>query len=115
MDVAVAPYPAIPGFYFSPLKIAEYMAAGRALVASRIGDIAELITDGSNGLLCEPGDARSFAQAIVRLYCDPGLRAQLGSAARATAERDLGWDNVVARILSMGREKVRGGDHAVAC
>src|SRR6266566_1502674 len=49
MDVAVAPYPAIGNFYYSPLKLFEYMAAGRAVVASRIGQVAQVITDRVNG------------------------------------------------------------------
>lgn len=57
MDVAVAPYPPLDHFYFSPLKLFEYMAAGLPIVASRIGQLEELIDDGVTGLLCQPGDA----------------------------------------------------------
>jgi glycosyltransferase involved in cell wall biosynthesis len=104
MDVALAPYPALPDFYFSPLKIAEYMATGVAVVASRIGDIGRLITHDQDGLLCPPGDAKAFASAILRLHRDPGLRERLGTAARVKAERELGWDAAVARILDLTPE-----------
>src|SRR5439155_81035 len=57
MDVAVAPYPDLPDFYFSPLKVYEYMAAGRAVVASDIGMLPQLIEDGVSGLLYPPGDS----------------------------------------------------------
>jgi glycosyltransferase involved in cell wall biosynthesis len=57
MDVATAPYPDQPGFYFSPLKVYEYMAAGRAVAASRIGQIEQVLRHGEDGLLCPPGDA----------------------------------------------------------
>ncbi len=106
MDVAVAPYPQQPNFYFSPLKIMEYMAAGRAVIASRIGDIDGLVTDEVDGLLCPAGDAQAFADAIIRLHRDPELRANLGFAARDKAVRELGWDSVVERILDLAVETV---------
>jgi glycosyltransferase involved in cell wall biosynthesis len=106
MDVAAAPYPNLPDFYFSPLKIMEYMAAGRATVASRIGDIYGLITDEVDGLLCPAGNAKAFADAIIRLHGDPDLRARLGYAARDKAVRDLSWDCAVERILDLAREGV---------
>ncbi len=104
MDVAVAPYPDLPDFYFSPLKIMEYMAAGRATVASRIGDIDGLIVHGENGMLCHPGQASAIADALVQLHRDPALRDKLGENARAKALAELGWDSVVARILALARE-----------
>src|SRR5207302_11013893 len=72
MDVAVAPFEAMPGFYFSPLKVAEYLAAGRAVIASCQGDIPDLM-DGA-GLLWEPGDVESLAAALRSLAADPELR-----------------------------------------
>ena len=101
MDVAVAPYPDLTDFYFSPLKIMEYMAAGCAIVASRIGDIDGLIEHDVTGLLCPPGDAAALAQALVRLHAEPLTRTRLGTAARAKASRDLGWNAVADRILSI--------------
>jgi glycosyltransferase involved in cell wall biosynthesis len=106
MDVAVAPYPDLRDFYFSPLKIMEYMAAGCAVIASRIGDVDGLISHEVDGLLCPPGDARALADAINRLQRDPDLRASLGYAARDKAVRDLGWDAVVERILGLAMESV---------
>ncbi len=104
MDVAMAPYPDLPDFYFSPLKIMEYMAAGRATIASRIGDIDGLITHGEDGLLCPPGHAAAISEALVRLHRDPDLRERLGRAARAKAAAEMGWDSVVARIFARTRE-----------
>jgi glycosyltransferase involved in cell wall biosynthesis len=106
MDVAVAPYPQQSGFYFSPLKIMEYMAAGRAVIASRIGDIDGLVTHEVDGLLCPAGDTQAFADAIIRLHRDPELRANLGFAARDKAVRELGWDSVVERILDLAAETI---------
>src|SRR5256886_16469048 len=59
VDVAVAPYPQATGFYFSPLKVYEYLAAGRAVVASRVGQLETVIRHDVNGLLCPPGDRKS--------------------------------------------------------
>lgn len=105
MDVAVAPYPDLPEFYFSPLKVYEYMAAGRASVASRIGQLESLIQDGLNGLLCPPGDAIALADAIRRLQSDPVLRARMGVAARAGVLEKHGWDFVARRILCLARRE----------
>jgi glycosyltransferase involved in cell wall biosynthesis len=101
MDVAVAPYPELPHFYFSPLKVYEYMAAGLPVVASRIGQVAELIEDEVNGLLCAPGDARALARAIDRLRREPELRCRLGRAARVTISREYTWGAIARRILSV--------------
>ncbi len=101
MDVAVAPYPALKRFYFSPLKVYEYMAAGRAVVASRIGQLAELIEHGRTGLLYPAGDAAALAEALAGLQREPGLRGRLGHAARNYVLRHCTWDAVAGRILGL--------------
>lgn len=101
MDVAVAPYPLQAGFYFSPLKVYEYMAAGVPVVASRVGQLAELIQDGVNGVLCPPGDALALAEAIVQLQKQPQVRTRLGAAGRATVLQQYTWDAIVQRMLAV--------------
>jgi glycosyltransferase involved in cell wall biosynthesis len=101
MDVAVAPYPALPDFYFSPLKVFEYMAAGRPVVASAIGQLKELLEDGVNGMLVPPGNPAAIAAALERLYCDEELRGRLGQAAREKVVREHTWDNVAQRLLQL--------------
>ena len=54
-------------FFGSPTKLFEYMAMARPVVASRLGQIADVIDDGTNGVLVEPGDAEGLARAIERL------------------------------------------------
>src|SRR6266850_1844485 len=95
MDVAVAPYPALANFYFSPLKVYEYMASGRAVVASRIGSVAELIEDGVSGLLSPPGDVDALAGVILRLKADAALRQRIGASARKIVIGNHTWDQVV--------------------
>ena len=101
MDVAVAPYPHLPVFYFSPLKVYEYMAAGLAVVGSAVGQLRELIIDGVTGLRCPPGDAATLATCLDRLRRDPGLRRRLGEAARAHVLRDHTWDAAARRVLQL--------------
>lgn len=100
MDVAVAPYPAIEGFYFSPLKLFEYLAAGRAIVASSIGQVSEIIEDGVNGLLAEAGNPQQLADCLCRTLADPNLRTRLGRAARAAAE-GRSWLGNARRVLEL--------------
>jgi glycosyltransferase involved in cell wall biosynthesis len=75
------------------MKILEYMAAGRAIVAPGSANVRELLTDGETALLC-PGDetpaAEDLGRAVLALVRDPGLRARLGAAARARLH-DQGW------------------------
>jgi len=117
MDVAVAPYPALEDFYFSPLKLYEYMASSRAVVASRIGQVAEVIADGLTGLLYEPGNEDELIACVGRLREDESLRRELGQSARMacskntwrqSAERVVGWvdpllQHRAARSLSRHR------------
>jgi glycosyltransferase involved in cell wall biosynthesis len=99
-DAAVAPYPQITGFYGSPLKVFEYMAAGLPVVASRIGQLAEIIRDGQTGVLVPPGDREALAQALYDLGENPEQRHQLGDAARATAHMAHTWDGAFGHILA---------------
>lgn len=101
MDTAVAPYPPLANFYFSPLKVFEYMASGLPTVASRLGQLQTVIQDGINGLLCPPGDPRALEQALERLLNDPPLRSRLGREARASVLARHTWEIVARRILDV--------------
>jgi glycosyltransferase involved in cell wall biosynthesis len=108
LDVAVAPYPDSGGgsFYFSPLKVYEYLAAGRAVVASRVGQLEAVIQHDVNGLLCPPGDPAALAAALEQLRSEPAVRARLGQAARANVLRRHTWDAVAARVLELAAAAV---------
>jgi glycosyltransferase involved in cell wall biosynthesis len=98
-DVAVLPYPELSAeLWFSPLKMYEYMAAGKAIVASNAGQIGDVIKDGETGLLVRPGDVSDLAEAITRLLQDVPLRAQLGRAARQQVLSNHSWDRYVSRL-----------------
>lgn len=103
-DVAVAPYPDISNFYFSPLKIFEYMAAGLPVVASDIGQIKDLVQNESNGLLCPPGDLNALVLALHFLKENPVLRRRLGTQARATVLDHFTWDKVAKEVLKIASE-----------
>lgn len=98
LDAFVAPYPQIDGFYFSPLKIFEYMAAGRPIVASRIGQVAEILHDGKNALLVPPEDPAALVSALRRLKADRKLGARLGREAQRAALREHTWQVRLATL-----------------
>ena len=106
MDIAVAPYPASEDFYFSPLKLYEYLAAGLPIACSRVGHLGAVIRDGSDGLLFEAGNATALADTLARLAADPALRRRLGRAGRERVLADHTWDGVARRILALGRAGV---------
>src|SRR5205807_7132606 len=72
-------------FFGSPTKLFEYMAMGKGIVASRLGQIGEVLADEETALLTEPGNAKELADAILRLSESPELRERLGAAARHAA------------------------------
>ncbi|HXG64693.1 MAG TPA: glycosyltransferase family 4 protein [Blastocatellia bacterium] len=90
-------------FFGSPTKLFEYLAMARPVVASRLGQIGDVIADGENGLLIEPGDADALARAIERLADDQELRAKLGNAARQTVIAHYTWRHNAARVFDAMR------------
>jgi glycosyltransferase involved in cell wall biosynthesis len=102
-DVLVSPHgkQADGGEFFgSPTKLYEYMASGRPIVASNLGQIADVLTDGESALLVPPDDPEALARAIVRLIDDACLRARLGRNARAAAEAHHTWRRNAERVLA---------------
>ena len=101
-DILVAPHvPLADGsdFFGSPTKIFEYMAMGKAIVASRLGQIGEVLSDDETALLVTPGNADELASAIVRLIDSDGLRARLGENARRAAMHEHTWTHNAERVL----------------
>ncbi|HXI87268.1 MAG TPA: glycosyltransferase family 4 protein, partial [Parvularculaceae bacterium] len=95
-DIALQPA-VVP--YASPLKLFEYMALGRAIVAPASANIRETLTDNVEALLFRPDDDEAFFAALDALLADRDMRARLGAAARARLERDdLTWAGNAARV-----------------
>jgi glycosyltransferase involved in cell wall biosynthesis len=99
MDAAVILAPRGQPFHYSPLKVAEYLAAGLPIVAPAAGQLAERLTDGVDAIVVPPHDVRALAAALRRLLDDPEERTRLGKAARAAAEADWSWDDQVRRVV----------------
>ena len=101
-DVCVSPHVPNPDgtpFFGSPTKLFEYMGLGRAIVASDLDQIGEVIEDGRTGLLTPPGDVPASAAAVARLLKDGELRGRLGAAALDAAAERYSWDAHARRIL----------------
>lgn len=98
-DIAAAPAPLMDQeMWLSPMKLFEYMASGKAVIASATGQILNVICDGENGLLVPPGDAEALASALHRLINDAPLRAALGERARADAVKNHSWERYLTQL-----------------
>ncbi|MFC1856758.1 glycosyltransferase family 4 protein [Thermodesulfobacteriota bacterium] len=106
-DILVAPQSYSMGdtFHQSPIKLFEYMATGRAVVGSRIGQIGMVIEDGRNGLLFEPDAGEDLQRVLKRLIIHPSLRNSLGETARSDVKEKYTWEANVLRILQ-GLEEI---------
>ena len=102
-DIALAPYPQDDRhpFYFSPLKLFEYMASGVPVVASDVGQVAEVLTDESAGSLCPAGDPGAMADACLALLEDPGAHAAKARRGPEIVAARYTWDGNARRILAL--------------
>ena len=106
-DIAVIPYPKLPQeLWFSPLKLYEYMAAGKAIVASSAGQIAEVLVNGRNGLLVESGNIPEFTQAVLSLLNNPEKRQKLGEIARKQAIEHHSWEQYIRQLENIYRKAI---------
>ena len=96
-DIGVAPYDTSRlaqlrlGFYWSPLKIFEYMAVGLPTITIPRPPLSEIVREGQEGVLFREGDAAELANAITRLADDPATRAAMGRRARARVVALYSW------------------------
>lgn len=101
-DVLVSPHVPLDAgaeFFGSPTKLFEYMAMAKGIVASRLGQIGEVLEQERTALLVEPGSVRELAEAITRLASSRELRERLGTAARQAAIERHTWKHNVQRVL----------------
>jgi glycosyltransferase involved in cell wall biosynthesis len=82
-----------------PSKINDYLASGRPVVTTRVGEIVDFLERHRAGLLTPP-DPQAIAAALLRLRSDPSLAAELGARGRRLAEGDLSWDGLVGRLAA---------------
>jgi glycosyltransferase involved in cell wall biosynthesis len=101
-DMALAPYPQLEhAFYFSPLKLFEYMACGVPVVAAALGQITELLQDGETGMLYPPGDMETLAERCSELLSNGALHARVGKAAAELVLSRFTWDHNAARVAEL--------------
>ncbi len=100
MDVGLVLGPADGAFHYSPLKLAEYLAAGLPVVAPAVGTVTARLTDGVDALLVDPADPVALGAALRALRAEPALRGRLSAAGRAAAEAHWSWDEQVRRVLA---------------
>lgn len=100
-DILVSPQVPNPDgtpFFGSPTKLFEYMAMGKAIVASDLDQIGFILSSGDDSLLFKPGDSDELASAILTLASDPSMRARLGNNARKKAITCFSWDKHVQAV-----------------
>jgi glycosyltransferase involved in cell wall biosynthesis len=86
-----------------PHTVVESLAVGTPVIATGVGGVPEVVTDGENGLLVPPGDARALASAITRFYGERGLRERLVAAA-VSSVAEYGQEQTLARIEAVLEE-----------
>jgi glycosyltransferase involved in cell wall biosynthesis len=99
MDVGLVLARPGEAFHYSPLKLAEYLAAGVCVVAPRAGQVAERLSDDVDAVLVPPGDLTALRAALLTLRDDPDRRRRLARGARKTAETAWSWDVQVRAVL----------------
>jgi glycosyltransferase involved in cell wall biosynthesis len=90
-------------FFGSPTKLFEYMAMGKGIVASRLGQIGDVLANEETALLVEPGNVSELTDAILRLANSPELRLRLGAAARRAAVERHTWKQNAQRVIDAYR------------
>ncbi len=106
-DILVAPHiPLADGsdFFGSPTKLFEYMAMGKGIVASRLGQIGDVLSHEETALLVEPGNSEELATSIMRLANSKEMRERLGVNARRVAVEKFTWRHNARRVLDAYRE-----------
>jgi glycosyltransferase involved in cell wall biosynthesis len=109
-DILASPHVPNPDgspFFGSPTKLFEYMAMGKAIVASNLDQIGEVLRHGETAWMVPPGDVHALARGLARLVDDRNLRAALGDAARLEVLAHYTWRAHVKRILQALEARAR--------
>jgi glycosyltransferase involved in cell wall biosynthesis len=108
MDIGLAPYGHREPFYGSAMKVFEYMAMAKPVIASAQGQIKDIIKHGENGLLIEPDDSDGLTRAILKLGGDKSMMKNMGLKARATVERSYTWEANARKVLAIYESLTEG-------
>lgn len=100
-DISLVSARSAEGFHYSPLKLREYMAAGKAVVAPRAGDLPDIFTDGEDLLLYEAGNPESLAEKILLLLEEPEKHRQLTDNAKAWFEKEGAWIHELKKVCDL--------------
>ena len=101
-DILVSPHVPLDAgaeFFGSPTKLFEYMAMGKGIVASRLGQIGEVLQHEETALLVDPGNIEQLSDAVLRLARSRELRARLGAAARQAAVERHTWKHNAQTVI----------------
>src|SRR3989344_4820071 len=100
-DVCVIPFPWTEHFayYASPLKLFEYMAAGKPIVATGLPSIREILQDGTSAVLVRPSDSESLANGILRVLTDEALAKKIGENAKKEVMQKYTWEKRARAVL----------------
>ena len=85
----------------SPLKIFEYMACGKPVITTDVGNLKNIIGRHECGLLVQPGDIDGMSQALMKLVKDPELSQKLGENGREAAVRHYSWGVISEKLLDV--------------
>ncbi|MDE3134840.1 MAG: glycosyltransferase family 4 protein [Acidobacteriota bacterium] len=100
-DIGVAPYSLMDGFYFSPLKLSEYMAAGVCPVVSAVGPLPGLVDGGRAGVIVPADDPEALAGALLGLDRDRARLRRLAAEAQSIARAQPSWTQVAERLAAV--------------
>ena len=105
-DILVIPRPNWRINWTTPRKIGEYMAAGKTIVATDVGDHKRILLDNDCGIIteCNP---KSFADGLITALSDEELRKRLGSNAKRTVKDKFDWNILLRRVIQIYEELLR--------
>lgn len=109
-DILLSPHIPNPDgteFFGSPIKLFEYMAMGKPIIASRLGQIGDVLEHKKTAYLVEPGNVENLAEAMDTLIMEPGLCNVLGQNARAEVLSKYTWEKHVWKIIEKLKEQIK--------
>lgn len=113
-DYALMTYPELDGFYFSPLKMFEYLAMGIPVISTNIGQIGDVIRHGETGMLVHPPTGENFARAVLDVDGDSVGSKVMRRNCRQVALTQYSWTENARQVLNVCHELIRASGRNVA-